>query len=50
MKEFLSMGGYGVYVWSSYAIVAAVMYGNVIAAKLQRKRVLREVQEHSEEV
>ena len=50
MKEFLAMGGYGVYVWSAYAIVAVVMYANVVAAKLRRKRVIREVREHAEEV
>ncbi len=49
MSEFLSMGGYGIYVWPSYLIVAAVLYGNVIAAKMQRKRIIRELQEHSEE-
>lgn len=27
MTEFLHMGGYGVYIWSSYALVAAVLIG-----------------------
>ena len=49
MKEFFEMGGYAVYVWSSYAIVVLVMYGNVIAAKMQRKRVIKTLQELSEE-
>lgn len=50
MKEFLAMGGYGVYVWSAYAIVAAVICANVAAARLRRKRIIREVREHAEEV
>ena len=49
MKEFFEMGGYAVYVWSSYAIVVLVMYGNVIAAKMQRKRVIKALHELSEE-
>ena len=49
MKEFFAMGGYAVFVWSSYAIVAVVLYANVLAAKLQRKRIIKEVQQYSEE-
>ncbi|MEM9103966.1 MAG: heme exporter protein CcmD [Pseudomonadota bacterium] len=49
MKEFLNMGGYAIYVWSSYARVVIVMSGNVIAAKMQRKRIINELQELSEE-
>ena len=44
------MDGYAFYVWTSYAIVAAVLYGNVIAAKMQTKRVHKEIQEHLEEL
>ena len=49
MSEILSMGGYGIYVWPSYAIVAIVLYGNVVLAKMHRKRVVREIKELSEE-
>ena len=49
MKEFFYMGGYGLYVWGSYAIVAVVMYGNVVAAKMQRKKIFKQLQEHAEE-
>lgn len=35
--EFFSMGGYGVYVWSSYAITAAVLIGNACRLKKQLK-------------
>ncbi|MGH8546271.1 MAG: heme exporter protein CcmD [Gammaproteobacteria bacterium] len=27
MREFLSMGGYGFYVWSAYGVAAVVMLG-----------------------
>ncbi len=49
MSEILSMGGYGMYVWPSYAIVAAVLYGNVLLAKMRRKRIIKELEELSEE-
>lgn len=32
MSEFFAMGGYGLYVWSAYAVTAVVLIGNVIAA------------------
>lgn len=31
LETFLHMGGYGFYVWSSYAIAAVVLIANVIA-------------------
>jgi len=49
MKEFFAMGGYAFFVWTSYGIVAAVMIGNVLAAKMKRKRIIKELQELSEE-
>ncbi len=43
MAEFFDMGGYGVYVWSSFAIVAVVMTGLAVQSwydlKTQRKRI-----------
>jgi len=49
MREFLFMGGYAYFVWTSYAIVAAVLIGNVIVAKMYRKRILKDIREFSEE-
>jgi len=49
MSEILSMGGYGIYVWPSYAIVAIVLYGNVVLAKMHRKKVFKEIHELLEE-
>ena len=49
MKEFFAMGGYAFFVWASYGIVAIVMIANVVAAKMKRKRIFKELQELSEE-
>ena len=49
MKEFLEMGGYAMFVWGSYGVVVAVMFGNVIAAKLQRKRIMQQIKDAAEE-
>lgn len=36
-QEFFSMGGYGLYVWMSYGLMAVLLVYN-IAAPIQRKR------------
>ena len=40
LGEFLHMGGYALYVWSSYAIGLVVLLWNVVAP-LRRERYLR---------
>ncbi len=37
MSEFLSMGGYGVFIWSAYA-VAAIVLGGLLAISLRDMR------------
>ena len=37
MSEFMSMGGYGVYIWSSYG-VATVVLGGLLIASLRNMR------------
>ena len=49
MQEFFYMDGYAFYVWGSYAIVSAVLLLNVISIRLQRRKILRELAELSEE-
>ncbi len=39
MREFLEMGGYAVYVWSSFGLTFAVLAANLIAARNKRRRV-----------
>ncbi len=40
-SEFFAMGGYGVYVWSSYGFAAAVLAVNVIIPLYRRGTVIR---------
>lgn len=40
MAEFLAMGGYGAYVWSSYAIAALVLGVNAVLARRAERAVL----------
>ena len=39
VSEFLTMGGYGVYVWTSYGIAAVVLIANLVIP-VQRHRLL----------
>lgn len=43
MKEFLAMGGYAFYVWSSFGLTFLVMAAIVIATRMQRRRVVAAV-------
>jgi len=43
LTEFFSMGGYGTYVWSSYAICAVVLLANVVQPLLRERKTLREL-------
>ena len=50
MIEFLKMGGYAEYVWSSYAIVSIVMFLNAYASwKRYQKVKKRLIRLHSED-
>lgn len=42
LQEFLAMGGYGFYVWTSYGICLVVLLANVIVPVIQRKQFLRQ--------
>ncbi len=43
MNDFLAMGGYAGYVWSSYAIFFILMLVDYLAPRLQRRRVLADM-------
>ena len=43
MADFFTMGGYGAYIWPSYAVFFVVLAIDAIAPRLQRKRVLAEL-------
>ena len=40
-SEFFAMGGYGLYVWGSFGITAAVMVIEVLMVRQRRRHVLR---------
>ena len=42
LEAFLSMGGYGVYVWSVYALALLVLGYNVLKPRMMKKRLLRQ--------
>ncbi|MEO8755713.1 MAG: heme exporter protein CcmD [Casimicrobiaceae bacterium] len=37
MSEFLSMGGYGFYIWGAYGVTALVIAGELIALRARRR-------------
>jgi heme exporter protein D len=41
-SEFFAMGGYGLYVWGSYAVTAAFMLIEPVFAVRRRRRALRD--------
>ncbi len=43
LQAFFHMGGYAVYVWSSYAIALVVLVANILAPLRQRRRLLRQL-------
>ena len=43
MSATLSMGGYGLYVWGSYAAFVLFLLWDALAPVLRRRRVLRQI-------
>jgi heme exporter protein D len=43
MKEFFYMGGYGFYVWTSYAVAAVILIANILIPKYQHKAILKTI-------
>jgi heme exporter protein D len=43
MNEFLSMGGYAVFIWTSFGISLVVLLLNVVMPIMRRKQLIREV-------
>ena len=42
-QEFIDMGGYGFYIWSSYLITAVVFIGLFIALKMKKNRLMKQL-------
>lgn len=45
MSEFLSMGGYGAYVWGSFGAALLVFVWNIAAPVLEHRRVLKQLRD-----
>ncbi len=43
MTEFMDMGGYGLYVWPAYLIVAIVLILNLVVPLRRHRRLLSEI-------
>ena len=41
LSEFFAMGGYALYVWTSYGLTFVVLLVNIIVPIVQRKQLLR---------
>jgi heme exporter protein D len=39
-SQFLAMGGYGLYVWGSYAVTLVVLIGEIAALVMRRRGVI----------
>ena len=46
MTKFLNMGGYGLYVWPAYLIVAIVLILNLVVPLRRHRRLLSEMSRH----
>jgi len=46
MNEFFNMGGYAIFVWSSFGISFLVLLLNVIFPLMHRKQLIRDVRGH----
>jgi len=43
LENFLSMGGYGFYVWGSYVVCAVVIVAEIWTLRLRRRAAVSEV-------
>lgn len=48
LHEFLTMGGYAVYVWPAYGIAALVLIVNAWLPGRRLRRLLRDLKQHHE--
>jgi heme exporter protein D len=48
LENFLEMGGYGFFVWSSYGMCVAIVVAELVMSRARRQRALREVARESQ--
>lgn len=44
-SHYFAMGGYGLYVWTSYATAALVLVFNLVSARRRTRQVRKQLQE-----
>ena len=45
LSEFIAMGGYGKYVWASWALTIVCLLGLIISAVYKRRSIYRHIQQ-----
>lgn len=45
VSEFLAMGGYGLYVWGSFAVTALAMIAEPVLVRHRRRQAIRQIQQ-----
>jgi len=45
LDAFLSMGGYGLYVWGSYAVTFALIAAEIVMLRTRRRALLDQLQQ-----
>jgi len=48
LENFLEMGGYGFFVWSSYGMCVAIVVAELVMGRARRRRALAEVARESQ--
>ena len=48
LTEFLEMGGYAFYVWTSYGIAFVVLLANIVQPLIQQRRALRSLKQRQQ--
>lgn len=46
VSEFFAMGGYALYVWTSFGLTAAIVVLEIWQVRRQRREVLRSLRDH----
>lgn len=45
LQDFLSMGGYALYVWGSFGVTAVAMAAEVVLARARHRAIQKEIKE-----
>jgi heme exporter protein D len=44
LEAFLAMGGYGVYVWGSYAVTFALLAAEVVLLRMRGRAIMKQLE------